>query len=76
MSINGFEGASRFQATSLETLVRLASSGVGVTLLPEMAVASYSKDVAVNGSEILSQHGSLVSRGDELLCVSCVAKKS
>ena len=45
--LTGLKERPGFQATSLETLVRLVSSGVGVTLLPEMAVASYSKDVAI-----------------------------
>lgn len=43
----GLKERQGFQATSLETLVRLVSSGAGVTLLPEMAVASYTKDIAI-----------------------------
>jgi LysR family transcriptional regulator, hydrogen peroxide-inducible genes activator len=38
-----FEGARRnaaFQGTSLHTLVQMAASGLGVTLVPEMAIAS------------------------------------
>ena len=36
----GFGGASRFQATSLETLRHMVGEGMGMTLVPELAVPS------------------------------------